>query len=341
MVIVMKPEATEEQLKNVLSKIEELGYKPHVIYGATRNVIGAVGDERGKFVLQSLEVLDGVEAVIPILKPYKLASREIKKEKTVINVSNVSIGGNDIVVIAGPCAVENEEQIINTALAVKKAGADILRGGAYKPRTSPYTFQGLGEEGLRYLKEAGEAFGLITVTEVVDQHDAEFVAAHADVLQIGARNMQNYALLTAVGRLDVPVLLKRGPSATIDEWLLAAEYVLHNGNQNVILCERGVHPVDRTYTRYTLDISAVPVIKSISHLPVIIDPSHAAGNRTYVPALSYAAVAAGADGLLVEVHPDPAHALCDGPQALSFDAFSKMMRRISRIKSCADDLFKG
>ncbi len=327
MVIVMKPEATEEQLKNVLSKIEELGYKPHVIYGATRNVIGAVGDERGKFVLQSLEVLDGVEAVIPILKPYKLASREIKKEKTVINVSNVSIGGNDIVVIAGPCAVENEEQIINTALAVKKAGADILRGGAYKPRTSPYTFQGLGEEGLKLLKKAGEIANMPVVTEVVNPEHVDLICEYVDILQIGTRNAQNFELLKRVGQANKPVILKRGMSMTIKEWLMSAEYILNEGNMNVILCERGIRTFENA-TRNTLDLSAVAVLNEETHLPVIVDPSHATGYAKYVSPMACAAIAAGADGLMIEVHPQPDKAFSDGPQSLNFSAFEKMMERV-------------
>jgi 3-deoxy-7-phosphoheptulonate synthase len=248
-----------------------------------------------------------------------------------VEIKGVRIGPPEFVVAAGPCAIESRDQLLRAAEAVRRSGAKILRGGAFKPRTSPYAFQGLGEEGLCYLKEAAEATGLVTVTEIMDHHDTDLIAAHADILQIGARNMQNYALLNAVGRLNVPVLLKRGPSATIDEWLLAAEYILVQGNQNVILCERGVHPIDRGYTRYTLDISAVPVVKSISHLPVIVDPSHAAGNRAYVPALSLAAAAAGADGLLVEVHPDPAAALCDGPQALSPDTFQHLMDDLAHL----------
>jgi len=338
MIVAMRSGASREEIDRVKFEIERHKLKPVELPGGERTAIGitsAIPPELREPLAELLESLPGVDHVTHVSRAYKLASREFHPIDTVVEIKGVRIGGGGFTVIAGPCAIESREQLMKAAEAVKNAGADALRGGAYKPRTSPYAFQGLGEEGLRYLKEAGEKFGLVTVTEVIDQHDAEFVAAHADILQIGARNMQNYALLTAVGRLDVPVLLKRGPSATIDEWLLAAEYILHNGNPNVILCERGLHPVDRTYTRYTLDIAAVPVVKTISHLPVIVDPSHAAGNRAIVPALSYAAAAAGADGLLVEVHPDPAHALCDGPQALSIEMFSDMMKRICAIKNCA------
>ena len=334
MVIVMKPEATEQQLKEVLSKIEELGYRPHVIYGATRNVIGAVGDERGKFVLQSLEVLDGVEAVIPILKPYKLASKEVKKEKTVINVRNVSIGGSDIVIIAGPCAVECEEQIINTALAVKKAGADILRGGAYKPRTSPYTFQGLGEEGLKLLKKAGEIAKMPVVTEVVNPEHVDLICEYVDILQIGTRNAQNFELLKRVGQTNKPVILKRGMSMTIKEWLMSAEYILSEGNMNVILCERGIRTFENA-TRNTLDLSAVAVLKEETHLPVIVDPSHATGYAKYVSPMAYAAIAAGADGLMIEVHPQPEKAFSDGPQSLNFNAFERMIEKVKLFSNIA------
>ncbi|GAQ95225.1 3-deoxy-7-phosphoheptulonate synthase [Thermodesulfovibrio aggregans] len=332
MVIVMKPEATEEQLKQVISKIEELGYKPHVIYGATRNVIGAVGDERGKFILQTLESLDGVEAVIPILKPYKLASKEVKKEKTVIKVGDVSIGGKEIVIIAGPCAVENEEQIISTAKAVKSIGAHILRGGAYKPRTSPYSFQGLGKEGLELLKKAGEIARMPVVTEVVNPEHVDLVSEYVDILQIGTRNAQNFELLKRVGQVQKPVILKRGMSMTIKEWLMSAEYILSEGNRNVILCERGIRTFE-TATRNTLDLSAIAVLKEETHLPVIVDPSHATGYAKYVPSMAYAAVAAGADGLMIEVHPQPEKAFSDGPQSLNFSSFGKMVEKLRLFTS--------
>ncbi|GAB5045755.1 3-deoxy-7-phosphoheptulonate synthase [Thermodesulfovibrio sp. TK110] len=335
MVIVMKPEATEEQLREVISKIEELGYKPHVIYGATRNVIGAVGDERGKFILQSLESLDGVEAVIPILKPYKLASKEVKKDKTVIKVGDVSIGGKEIVIIAGPCAVENEDQIINTAKTVKSMGAHILRGGAYKPRTSPYSFQGLGKEGLELLKKAGEIARMPVVTEVVNPEHVDLVCEYVDILQIGTRNAQNFELLKRVGQVQKPVILKRGMSMTIKEWLMSAEYILSEGNRNVILCERGIRTFE-TATRNTLDLSAIAVLKEETHLPVIVDPSHATGYAKYVPSMSYAAVAAGADGLMIEVHPQPEKAFSDGPQSLNFSSFGKLVEKLKLFTSVVE-----
>ncbi len=248
-----------------------------------------------------------------------------------MTVKDVPIGSKEVIVAAGPCAIESEEQLMTAAKAVKEYGGKLLRGGAFKPRTSPYAFQGLGIEGLKLLKKAGEAFGLVTVTEVVDQHDLDAVAEHADILQIGARNMQNYPLLIAVGKSKKPVVLKRGSSATIDEWLLAAEYILAQGNNNVILCERGVHPLDRNHTRYTLDLSSVPVVKTLSHLPVIVDPSHACGNWRYVSAMSKAAVAAGADGLIMEIHPCPSEALCDGAQALNLDLYAKLMGELRAI----------
>lgn len=330
MVIVMKPEATEEQLQNVVTRIEELGYKPHVIYGATRNVIGAVGDERGKFILQSLEVMDGVEAVIPILKPYKLTSKEVKREKSIINVKEVAIGGDELVVIAGPCAVESEEQIINTAKAVKSLGGHILRGGAYKPRTSPYSFQGLGKEGLELLKKAADIALLPVVTEVVNPEHVELVCEYVDILQIGTRNAQNFELLKKVGQIDKPVILKRGMAMTIKEWLMSAEYILSEGNMNVILCERGIRTFE-TATRNTLDLSAITVLKEETHLPVIVDPSHATGYAKYVPSMSYAAVAAGADGLMVEVHPQPEKAFSDGPQSLNFNSFGNLVAKLKQL----------
>ncbi len=330
MVIVMKPEATEEQLQNVVTRIEELGYKPHIIYGATRNVIGAVGDERGKFILQSLEVMDGVEAVIPILKPYKLTSKEVKREKSIINVKEVAIGGDELVVIAGPCAVESEEQIINTAKAVKSLGGHILRGGAYKPRTSPYSFQGLGKEGLELLKKAADIALLPVVTEVVNPEHVELVCEYVDILQIGTRNAQNFELLKKVGQIDKPVILKRGMAMTIKEWLMSAEYILSEGNMNVILCERGIRTFE-TATRNTLDLSAITVLKEETHLPVIVDPSHATGYAKYVPSMSYAAVAAGADGLMVEVHPQPEKAFSDGPQSLNFNSFGNLVAKLKQL----------
>lgn len=334
MIVAMRSGASEAELNQVINTIETHGLRPVSLPGGDRVAVGIASaipsDLRGSLT-ELLEIMPGVDHVAQVSRAYKLASREFHPVDSVVEIKGVTIGAPTFTVAAGPCAIEDRDQLMRVAEAVKSAGARVLRGGAYKPRTSPYAFQGLGPEGLKYLKEAGDTNGLVTVTEIMDQHDAELIAEYADILQIGARNMQNYALLTAVGKLDMPVLLKRGPSATIDEWLLAAEYILSQGNSKVILCERGVHPVDKTYTRYTLDISAVPVVKSISHLPILVDPSHAAGNRSYVPALSFAAAAAGADGLLIEVHPDPAHALCDGPQSLSLDTLKIVMDTVPAL----------
>jgi 3-deoxy-7-phosphoheptulonate synthase len=328
MIIVMKAGATERERDAVIRKIRELGYKPHVIHGTTRDVIGAVGDERGKVILQSIEYMQGVENVVPILKPYKLASRELKRETSVIKISeDVSIGGKDIVVMAGPCAVESEGQITEVARAVKEAGAKILRGGAFKPRTSPYAFQGMKEEGLKLLSNAGEAAGLPIITEVVNPETAGLVAEYADILQIGTRNAQNFELLKRLGQLRRPVLLKRGMSMTIQELLMSAEYIMSEGNQSVILCERGIRTFE-TATRNTLDLSAIPVLKEKTHLPVVADPSHATGNYRYVAPMAFAALAAGADGLIIEVHPDPEHASSDGPQSLTPKNFGSMMEKL-------------
>lgn len=328
MIIVMKTDATKHDREEVLKRIRELGYKPHVIHGTTRYVIGAIGDERGKLVLSSIESMHGVENVVPILKPYKLTSREVKKEQSIIKISDtVSIGGKMISVMAGPCAVESEGQIIETARAVKAAGANILRGGAFKPRTSPYAFQGMKEDGLKILAKAREATGLPIVTEVVNPETADLVAGYADILQIGTRNAQNFELLKKVGQLKTPVLLKRGMSMTIQELLMSAEYILSEGNQSVILCERGIRTFE-TATRNTLDLSAIPVLKSKTHLPVIVDPSHGTGNYKYVAPMAFAAIAAGADGLMIEVHPDPENATSDGPQSLTPKSFARMMEKL-------------
>jgi len=336
MIIVMKAGAVKKEKDAVLKRIRELGYKPHVIHGTTRDVIGAVGDERGKLVLQSIESMHGVESVVPILKPYKLASKEVKRESSVIRISDtVAVGGREIVVMAGPCSVESERQIIDTALAVKAAGARVLRGGAFKPRTSPYSFQGMEEEGLKLLAKAREESGLPFVTEVVNPETADLVAEYSDILQIGARNSQNFALLKKVGQLNRPVLLKRGMSMTIQEFLMSAEYIMSEGNQAVILCERGIRTFE-TATRNTLDLSAIPVLKEQTHLPVIADPSHGTGNHRYVAPMSAAAVAAGADGLLIEVHPDPEHASSDGPQSLKPDKFAAMMVKLRSIAEAVE-----
>ena len=336
MIIVMKAGATKRERDEVIRKIKEFGYKPHIIHGATRDVIGAVGDERGKVVLQSIEFMQGVESVVPILKPYKLASREVKKETSIVQISEkVAIGDKDIVVIAGPCAVESQEQIIEVAVAVKKAGAKVLRGGAFKPRTSPYAFQGMKEEGLKLLADAREKTGLPIITEVVNPETAELVAEYADILQIGTRNAQNFELLKKLGQLKKPILLKRGMSMTIQELLMSAEYIMSEGNQSVILCERGIRTFE-TATRNTLDLSAIPVLKQKTHLPVVVDPSHATGNYLYVAPMAFAAVAAGADGLMIEVHPDPEHAASDGPQSLTPNKFASMMAKLRLFAEVAD-----
>ena len=335
MIIVMKQGAGKEALAEVKKRIKELGYKPHVIHGETRDVIGAVGDERGKAVLHTLESLPGVESVVPILKPYKLASREVKPEPSLVEIApGVIVGGDHLVVMAGPCAVENEAQILETAQAVKAAGATVLRGGAFKPRTSPYSFQGMEEDGLKLLALAREATGLPIITEVVNPRDVELVAKYADVLQVGARNIQNFALLKMLGRLDKPILLKRGMATTIQEFLMSAEYILAEGNRRVLLCERGIRTFE-TATRNTLDISAIPVLKEQTHLPVIIDPSHATGHASLVPSMCYASVAAGCDGLIVEVHPCPEKAASDGPQSLRPAEFALMMEKLRAFAAVA------
>ncbi len=319
----------------VKKRIRDLGYKPHVIHGATRNVIGAVGDDRGKAVLQALESMEGVENVMPILQPYKLASREVCPESSIIELApGLSIGGEQLVVMAGPCSVEGEEQLIETARAVKAAGATVLRGGAFKPRTSPYAFQGLEEEGLKLLDLARRETGLPIITEVVNPRDVEMVARYADILQVGARNVQNFPLLKLLGQQEKPVLLKRGMATTIKEFLMSAEYILSEGNRRVILCERGIRTFE-TATRNTLDISAVPVLKEQTHLPVVIDPSHSTGHASLVPSMCYAAVAAGCDGLLVEVHNSPETASCDGPQSLRPSEFAVTMEKLRRFADVA------
>jgi 3-deoxy-7-phosphoheptulonate synthase len=334
MIIVMKAGAPNEELQSVLRTIEELGYTPHVIHGTQRNVIGAVGDERGKARLRSLEALPGVESVVPILQPFKLASREFKPTKTVVRFRDVEIGGDRLPVIAGPCSVESEDQILETAKVVKEAGASILRGGAFKPRTSPYAFQGLGEEGLRLLAAAREETGLAIVTEVMKPEDVDLVAGTADMLQVGARNMQNFALLKRVGEVKKPVLLKRGISSTIQEFLMAAEYILSEGNYDLVLCERGIRTFE-TATRFTMDLNAIPVIQKLSHLPIIVDPSHGTGHWEYVTALARAGIACGADGLMIEVHMRPEIAFSDGVQSLKPEGFRQLMREIAPFAQAA------
>jgi len=327
MIIVLRPDATEEQINHIIDKVQKLGLKPHVSKGTERTIIGVIGPE-DILRVTPLEVFPGVEKVMSVLAPYKLVSREFRPQDSVIDVGKgVKIGGKRIVVMAGPCAVENLETLREIANAVKKAGATILRGGAFKPRTSPYSFQGLGEEGLKYLNQVGHELGLVTVSEVMDARDVELVARYIDILQIGARNMQNFNLLKEVGLTKKPVLLKRGLSSTIKELLMSAEYILSGGNFNVILCERGIRTFE-DYTRNTLDISAVPTAKQLSHLPIIVDPSHAAGKWGLVSSLSKAAVAAGADGLIVEVHTHPEDASSDGAQSLLPSNFAQMMEEL-------------
>jgi 3-deoxy-7-phosphoheptulonate synthase len=329
MLVVMRKESSDQELAGVMQKLDQTGLTGHVSKGIERTVIGVVGQTYPE-LRDTLELLPGVDEVIPISKPYKLSSREFKPEDTVIRVGDVAIGEDTFVVIAGPCAVETEQQVLETARAVKAAGATILRGGAFKPSTSPYQFRGLGEQGLRILAQAREETGLPFVTEVLTPHDVELVERYADFLQVGARNMQNFNLLDEVGRASKPVMLKRGMSATIQEWLLSAEYILSQGNRQVFLCERGIRTFE-TYTRNTLDISAIPVIKKLSHLPIIGDPSHGTGKWYLVGPLALAVAAAGADGLMVEVHPNPDMALKDGAQSLTFDNFEQMMRQIAPV----------
>jgi 3-deoxy-7-phosphoheptulonate synthase len=326
MIIVMSAGASEEQIQKVMEHVEELGLRTHPIYGVERTVIGVIGHDKTKIV-ETMAGYPGVDRIIPILNPFKFASREAHTGNSVINVRGVEIGGTKIVLMAGPCAVESREQIMTTARLVKQAGASVLRGGAYKPRTSPYSFQGLGKEALRHLADAREETGLPVVTELTDPRKVELVCGYADILQVGARNMQNFVLLQEIGRSGHPVLLKRAPSAKIEDLLLAAEYIIKEGNPHIILCERGISTFE-THTRNTLDLSAVAAIKRLSHLPIVVDPSHAVGVPTLIPSMCLAAIAAGADGLLVEVHPDPQAALCDGPQSLDFPTFSELVDRI-------------
>jgi 3-deoxy-7-phosphoheptulonate synthase len=329
MVVVMEERATEEQIQQVVAQLVEMGFDVHRSPGATRTVIGAVG-VGGRRDPALLEILDGVHEVLRITEPYKLASRTFKPDDTVITVGDVRIGGDEVIVMAGPCSAENESQVQSAAAAVKRAGAKILRGGAFKPRSSPYSFQGLGEEGLRLLRDAASQHDLKLVSEVMDLSQIELMDRYVDIYQVGARNMQNFTLLRELGRARRPVLLKRGISATIEEWLLSAEYVLAGGNMNVILCERGIRTFE-SYTRNTLDISAIPVVKKLSHLPVFVDPSHGTGRRDKVAPMARAGVAAGADGLIIEVHCDPDHALSDGAQSLYPAQFERLMAELRII----------
>lgn len=329
MIVVMKVGASDKDIAEVTNRIESAGLKPHLSQGVQHTIIGVIGQIFPE-LKETLETLHGVDEVIVVSKPYKLASREFHPRDSIINVGGLAIGGREIVVMAGPCAVESEEQLMATAKAVKAAGATILRGGAFKPSTSPYHFRGLGVKGLRLLSQAARETGLLVITEVMSAQDVDMVANYADILQIGTRNMQNFTLLEAVSETGKPVMLKRGLSATIQEWLLAAEYILALGNNNLMLCERGIRTFE-TYTRNTMDVSAIPVIEKVSHLPIIADPSHGTGKWYLVIPLALAAVAAGADGIMVEVHPTPDVALKDGPQSLTFDNFNKLMVQLAPV----------
>lgn len=329
MIVVMEPHATTKDVQHVVQRIQELGLEAHPIRGVERTVIGVVGDDR-VIKREQLALLPCVENVIQILKPYKLASREFKPENTIVNVSGVKVGGKEVIVMAGPCSVEGEEQMLSIAASVKSAGVRLLRGGAYKPRTSPYTFQGLGVDGLKILAKAREKTGLRIVTEVMESADVDIVAEYADLIQIGARNMHNTKLLRAVAKVKKPVLLKRNFSATLNEFLMSAEYLLLGGNDQVILCERGIRTFVE-YTRNTLDLNIIPAVKQLSHLPIIVDPSHGTGRHDLILPMSRAAVAAGADGLLVEVHPNPPEAFSDGEQSLTPDAFRQLINEIRPV----------
>jgi len=329
MIVIMNKGATRAQIVNVAARIEQLGCQAHISKGDERTVIGIIGNVRA-LDHEPLSRMDGVERVVPVLRPFKLASREFHPQDTVVSINGVAVGGKSLVVMAGPCAVEGREQLLEVARAVRDAGAQVLRGGAFKPRSSPYAFQGLGEEGLRYLAEAREETGLPVVTEVMAPEQVPLVTTFADILQIGTRNMQNYALLHAVGEAQRPVLLKRGMMSTIEELLMSAEYILSHGNGRVILCERGIRTFE-PYTRNTLDINAVPLLKQLTHLPVVVDPSHGTGKWELVPAVSKAAVAAGADGLLIEVHPHPSRALSDGAQSLRPETLVRLMGELRAV----------
>ena len=337
MIILMKRNATQEQIDQVTEWITSVGYHPHLSQGVERTLIGAIGDDRGKIRLKSAAFLPGVEQIVPILKPYKLASREFQQTASIVRVGEVRIGGPEFTVIAGPCSIESEEQMMESGYAAKKAGAKILRGGAFKPRTSPYSFQGMEEEGLKLLRKVGDKTGMPVVTEVMNTMDVDLVEQKSDILQIGARNIQNFSLLKAVGHCRKPVLLKRGMMTTIEELLMSAEYILSEGNGQIILCERGIRTFE-TATRNTLDISAVPVLKELTHLPVIIDPSHVAGHAKYVLPLARAAVAVGAHGIMVEIHPEPEKALSDGAQSLLPEQFYRLMDEVTLLEKTMQEI---
>jgi 3-deoxy-7-phosphoheptulonate synthase len=329
MIIVLKPHPTPELIRHVIERIEALGFTPHLSQGVSRTIVGVIGDE-DKLQVEPLQAIEGVEQVVPILKPYKLASREFHAEDSAFDVKGVRVGGGHLLMIAGPCAIEGEAILMEIAEHARDAGANVLRGGAFKPRTSPYSFQGLGEDGLKMLKAAGERFGMPVVTEVMDPRQVELVERYADMIQIGARNMQNFDLLKEVGRTRTPVLLKRGMSATVKDLLMSAEYVLAQGNRRVVLCERGVRTFEDS-TRNTLDLSIVPNVKGLSHLPIIVDPSHATGRPDLIPAMARAAVAAGADGVHIEIHSCPEKALSDGPQALLPKQYARLMDELRQL----------
>lgn len=330
MILIIKNSITEEQFNHILEKIKELGFTPHISRGVKKTIIGLIGEQAEKY-REIFEAMEGVEQISEIEKPFKLASREFKEENTIVKVNDkVEIGGKKVVVIAGPCAVESREQIFKIAELVKKSGADLIRGGVFKPRTSPYAFQGLGKEALKYLKEVKELLKIGIVTEVMNIEQIDAVSEVADILQIGARNVQNFDLLKEVGKIKKPILLKRGMATTIKEWLMSAEYIMSQGNYNVILCERGIRTFEDS-TRFTLDLNAIPVVKSLSHLPIIVDPSHGIGIRNFVPTMAKAAVVAGADGLIIEVHHKPEEALSDGPQSILPQQFEQLMQELKKI----------
>jgi 3-deoxy-7-phosphoheptulonate synthase len=330
LIVVLKPHVTDEQIATIVKMVEERDYRAHIIHGVERTVIACVGEERGEHQLGHLESLTFVDRVMPVLRSFKLAAREVRPEGSRIKIDGVEIGGNRLAVIAGPCAVESKEQVEAAAAGVKQGGAHLLRGGAFKPRTSPYAFQGMEDEGLRLLEAAGRKVGLPVVTEIMDPHDIDLVVEHADMLQVGARNAQNFSLLRRLGRIKKPVLLKRGMSTKLEEFLMAAEYILSEGNPNVVLCERGIRTFE-TATRNTLDLNAVPLLKEWTHLPVLVDPSHGTGIWSLVTPMALASVAAGADGLLIEVHPNPSAARSDGPQQLKPERFADLMKSLAPV----------
>ncbi len=329
MVVIIEPKATEEQIQNVIKHLEDYGFQIHKSVGIQNTIIGAIG-VKPDFDTRKIKILDGVADVYRVTVPFKLASRNFHELDTVIDIKGVKIGGNELAIMAGPCSIESEEQIFKLAEIVAKSGAKILRGGAFKPRSSPYSFQGMGEEGLKLIRQAADKYGLLVITEVMEIAQIDIIGKYTDIFQIGARNMQNFSLLRELGRTKIPVMLKRGMSATIEEWLMSAEYILSSGNSNVILCERGIRTFEK-YTRNTFDLSAIPVVHKKSHLPVIADPSHATGYRDQVPPMARAAVAAGADGLMIEIHHDPENALSDGPQALLPETFLKLVKEMKTI----------